>query len=393
MDHRWDEYLMYRESSLGNVEAIKERLAAGMNPFAHINWVLRVAAENGHTEVVKLLLAAEKDHSPSEVLPAASTEEDNGELMKVLLKTNTNFYIECNFALQKATRHDHVEVVKVLLEACTFHYNDSWKAIQCAAEYGHVEVVKILIATSIKSRTKCDYAMQLSVQKGHLAVVKELVAAGANINDALYYAVCNCRLEIAKVLLDAGADSHRRGNYELLKSSITLRQIEMVKLLLDAGADISTNNILYLAVHYDCLEIVKLLLAAGINVNDSNPSALAEAVSKRDLQFIKLLLATGADINIHDGYPLRTAVYSESLNIVEILLDAGADVFIKNHSALQIAINLGSEEIALALAFSYTTEALRTLQETLQSPLLAKIIEQHRPRGSSTKVALRATSC
>lgn len=369
-----NDYCLYNASRCGNVKEVKELLAVGANPYADDGRALEGAIEYGRIEVVKVLLIAEGGGEQLEVLPTASPV----------------FRSVYNFTLQKAVRYGQVEIVKVLLKAGTFPCTNIWGDIIYAAFYGRLEIMKMLIAISTKNCAKCTVALRESACDERLEIVKELIAAGADVNAVLEVAVRHRRsLETVKVLLDAGANIHRIDN-TILEIAVNTGCAKKVKLLLDAGANFRTGNkrILYQAVHVGRIEIVKLLLAAGIDTNNSEyyESPLELALNKRHPKFVKLLIDAGA--NIHKCYLLLYAVDTGCLEIVELFLNAGANVFASNHCAFRKAIENGYKKIATAIAFNYTKEELQSLQETLQSPLLAGIIARHRPRVSCIRVAL-----
>jgi len=80
-----------------------------------LNKFLRNAADNGHTEVVKLLL-----------------------------EQGADVHAGYDYALRKAAMHDHTEVVKLLLEqGADVHAIDDY-ALRWAACSGHTEIVNIL---------------------------------------------------------------------------------------------------------------------------------------------------------------------------------------------------------------------------------------------------------
>ena len=82
------------------------------------NLAIQMASENGHAEVVKLLLDDKR----------------------------ANPKAEDNWAIQKASQNGHVEVVKLLLNDKRVDPTaDNNSAIQYASENGHVEVMKLLL--------------------------------------------------------------------------------------------------------------------------------------------------------------------------------------------------------------------------------------------------------
>lgn len=105
---------------------------------------------------------------------------------------------------------------------------------------------------------------------------------------ALHVAAAGYRVEIAKLLLDTGADvgaamNHRRSQPLHYAADGSLenpswdakRQVRMIELLLEAGADIHTQDKngatpLHRAVRTRCAAAVKALLAAGADATLKN---------------------------------------------------------------------------------------------------------------------------
>jgi ankyrin repeat protein len=89
-----------------------------INPSAVNNYTIRWASQNGHSEVVKILLTDDR------VDPSAND----------------------NFSIRWASQNGHLEVVKILLtdERVDPSARNN-EAIKWASEYGHLEVVKILL--------------------------------------------------------------------------------------------------------------------------------------------------------------------------------------------------------------------------------------------------------
>ncbi len=112
-------------------------------------------------------------------------------------------------------------------------------------------------------------------------------------------------------------------------------RLEMVKLLLDAGADINATtgrgegNALMTAARRGNLQLVEYLLSRGANINAAVPgagNALLQASHGGHEDVVRYLIARGA--NVHrinkDESPLASAVYAGHPNIVKLLIAAGA---------------------------------------------------------------------
>ncbi len=150
------------------------------------------------------------------------------------------------------------------------------------------------------------------VVAGNLDKVKEWIASGIDINkkqkntrSALMQAVWSNKPEIAKELLEAGANPNITDDedrtaliYSVMDEDYDL---DMIKELIKAGADVN---------HRDC----------------EGRTALISAANNLNTVAIKELLKAGADPNIKDKDKLTPIMECMGeIDIIEILLKAGAD--------------------------------------------------------------------
>ncbi|HEX4795038.1 MAG TPA: ankyrin repeat domain-containing protein [Humisphaera sp.] len=169
----------------------------------------------------------------------------------------------------------------------------------------------------------------------------------------LHLAAAGYRVQIAQLLIDAGADSnaaanHRRGRplhyaadgYVVSPLYDGRQQVRMLRCLLEAGADLHAIDkngatALHRAVRTRCAAAVKFLLEAGANLNTPNlpgstPLHLAvqdtgrggsgAAVAREaQIAIVKLLLDGGANSKARDGRGHTTAECARSEEIRRML--------------------------------------------------------------------------
>ncbi|CAK9111616.1 unnamed protein product [Durusdinium trenchii] len=182
-----------------------------------------LAAENGHLEVVQLLLEAGADKDAADA---------NGTT-----------------ALHMAAVFEHLEIMELLLEAGADQdaaNADGTTALYIAARGGHVEAVRLLLGAGARlDATDGETPLYIAAQKGHLEVVRLLLEAGAdkdaattNGETALYIAAQNGNLNVVRLLLEAGADKDTATEIGATAVLIAgLRgHLEVLQLLLEAGA-------------------------------------------------------------------------------------------------------------------------------------------------------------
>ena len=131
----------------------------GIRLLAHGKTALFMAAQNGHLEVVRLLIEAGADKAAAHSTGAT--------------------------AVFIAAQNGHLEVVRLLIEAGADKdavKNNGGTALQIAAHNGHLEVVRFLLeagADKDAARTDGATALFMAYQNGHVEVVQLLREAGA----------------------------------------------------------------------------------------------------------------------------------------------------------------------------------------------------------------------
>lgn len=119
-----------------------------------------------------------------------------------------------------------------------------------------------------------ETALMLAALNGRLEVARQLLERGAEVNHAgwtpLIYAAVHNRTEVARLLLKQGAlvNAQAANGTTALMMAVREGHLEMALLLLENGADIDLRNgdgqsALGLAKARDRADIVKLLVRAG----------------------------------------------------------------------------------------------------------------------------------
>jgi ankyrin repeat protein len=195
-------------------------------------------------------------------------------------------------------------------------------------------------------------ALHEAAGAGDIAEVVRLLDAGAEVDAVddsgrtpLVAAAYGAHLEVASVLIDAGADvnhqdaSHQSA-YLIATSEIGAGPgLELLRLTLAEGADVTALDSyngtgLIRAAHRGHVDITRELLATDIDVDHVNRlawTALLEAIILGDggadhTEVVRLLLAAGADPNLADGdgvTPRRHARDRGFAAIERLLTDAG----------------------------------------------------------------------
>jgi ankyrin repeat protein len=152
-------------------------------------------------------------------------------------------------------------------------------------------------------------------KKGDLAKVQQLIASGAEINakdkdnnTALMWAIEKGHLDIARFLIDKGADLNVQGTSTALINAAGSGYTELVTLLLEKGANINSLNsahcsALMIAAFMGEPETAKILIDKGAKLDITNAAGVTALMMARQKGVYKpdkrkevanLLVAAGA---------------------------------------------------------------------------------------------------
>jgi len=156
-------------------------------------------------------------------------------------------------------------------------------------------------------------------------------------NTALCLAAQNGHADIAKILLEAGADAEKEGGggWLPLHEAAYHGSIDVARILIENGASVNskTNQAelpIHLAIKKGNAELVRLLLDGGSDMSGT----LHAAVPQGDEEMVRFLLDRGADVNEKEPHwqdsPLHSAARHGQASVVKVLLTAGADIHAAN---------------------------------------------------------------
>jgi ankyrin repeat protein len=289
----------------------------------------------------------------------AYADEGQVEMVKSLLSSpgiNVDERVLGERALTRACENGHVEVVKLLVAAgarVEQQAGDRFGPLDAAIVGNHLQLVKYLVEAGADARrTRCDGStpLMLAAETGRADMVKYLLGRPSIDVDqttftgrrALIIACVHGYLEVAKLLVGAGARVNPQSSSEWgpLLQAISGGHLQLVKYLVEeAGADMQRVGphgitLLMVAVGGDHADIVEYLLGRpGIDVDEvgmNGERALIRACANGKLEVVKLLVAAGARIETQTGEelgPLIKAAFHGHLEVVKYLVEeAGADV-------------------------------------------------------------------
>ncbi len=210
--------------------------------------------------------------------------------------------------------------------------------LEVALDNNHLRVARLLI----EGGANVDRALQAVARHGDPGLFELLLGMGPSHESrakALYWAASEGHIDLARRLLDGGADANDQSAGMALGGAAYDGHLDMMELLVDRGADVnavdrgsggSGGTALHVATRARQLEAVRLLLKAGANVNVRNKDGitpLMNALEEKDIVF--LLIAGRADLNARtdDGVTaLMLAAARHLTDMIQPLVNLGADI-------------------------------------------------------------------
>jgi ankyrin repeat protein len=291
-----------------DVEMVRALIAAGAEVNAPNHYgitPLLQASRTGDAAVIDALLKAGADprlnHPQGETPLMAASKTGRVNAVKLLLETGANVNAADTYqqqtALMWAAADGHVDVVQALLDA-------------------RADPNRKAAVTGLEERRHADHptggftALMFAVRNGHENVARALVKGGADMKltngdgvTATIIAIVNDRFDLAKTLVDLGADPNDGALYfavDMHDATTDMRMhdgsrlradhpnqltaLDLVKLLLDRGADPNKSFV---------GQLHSTTLCCGPEIN-SSPFYRAAIAS--DVEVLKLMIAKGAKV-------------------------------------------------------------------------------------------------
>jgi len=153
-----------------------------------------------------------------------------------------------------------------------------------------------------------------------------------NGNTPLISACLNRQVEVANFLIDKGADVKARGRFNFTTlawaSRVHDQDTAIIRRLIDEGADVNAQSPLHWAALEGCYQVAKLLIDNGANVNavgNNGVTPLHRAAQGGYLDVAKLLIEHGADVNSFDKYNGSVGTFDIAGRIMDIAISFCSD--------------------------------------------------------------------
>ena len=290
-------------------------------------------------------------------------------------------------ALHWAVYLDDLETARLLLDAgadAGVANTHGVVPLTLACTNANAAMVDLLLAAGADAGAAVgtgETVLMSCARTGNGEAVAALLAYGADMDaaestenqTALMWAVAQRHPAVVQVLLDKGADVHRRSRVRRFVISRRLQSnLRYGELGRRYGTDAEETDLggytaLLFAARQGAVDSARLLLAAGANVNDTAPdgrSALLVAAHSGHRELVEFLLAGGANPNASAaGYTaLHAAVLQDDQGMLDALLASGARPDAQVTEATRVTRNgqvlmigehlLGATPFALAAKFA-----------------------------------------
>jgi ankyrin repeat protein len=248
-----------------------------------------------------------------------------------------------------------------------------------AVRDGDVETVKSAIKAGHDANMvfSGEPLIVLAAERNELEIAKILLENGADINQQRDYdgytalmsiaeGIWGSNVQLVELLLNNGADVNMvdidgKGALEYAVNSSSDNFVTVSSMLIDAGSDLELNDfgaqILYFASENGYDSIVESLMARKINPNIELGQlrfSIIEASEAGHSEIVKMLVEGGADPNVITKFDYTALMYASMegySEIVKTLLDAGADPNkeMEEETALTFAVEENEPEIVRLL--------------------------------------------
>jgi ankyrin repeat protein len=339
---------LYLASVIGSAAMVEKLLAAGANPNLKPSTAvspLMMAARAGSEAAVKALLAAGADPN------ARENSQDQTALMW-------------------AVAQGHAGVVRMLAENGADLKARSRSTRMLVVRGDPAQVPR---STSVDTNdTGGNTPVMFAARTGNSEIAKILIDAGADVNDkaadgnsALVVAAHSGHRNLAAFLLEKGADPNADGaGYAALHAAVVRGDIELAKILLKHGARPNTAFTKATVFRRNSVDVYLHASLVG-----GTPVFLAAKYASPDM--IRTLVTAGADLRLpaNDGTtPLMAAVNgnrqgqpgdlaavpeAECLEAVKVLIESGTDPNAANpagDTAMHVAASKGFNSVIQLLA-------------------------------------------
>lgn len=297
-------YCACKSENINTIEIISELLVCAHGAAQLIrDWVYGLAGilESGNMYLFTYYMNLRK-HDPEDwdtYLQCACKSGDINLVQYVIEKSGIK-NLDWNRGLKAACTSENIDIVIMMIDKGANNWN---KGLKGACISGNIYIVKyILLKCEDEDKSFCFWnkGLQGACKGGHINIFKDMIKRGANAWGKFYNIFEGGHMDILKLIL----------LYDEYDDNYTFR----------AGIDM--NEILWLACCFGNLEIAKLVINKG--ANNWNEGLLG-ACGKGHVDLVKLMLYHGAT-NFNNAM-VENVTNNTDIDIINILIKEGANNF------------------------------------------------------------------
>jgi ankyrin repeat protein len=291
----------------------------GVKPHANNNRALREACEYGYDDMVRILLDAWCVMADLSIELELACEGGHEIIARMLLDAAAtdnsqiaiNIHANNNISLLYACKSGKLSLVQLLVQKGANIHSQLDAPLCVATNLGNIDIIEYILSLGPIDE-QCS-ALSIATNNNQPNIVKLLLNAGSTSRvagmQALFLAVVNEFMEIAKLLLDHGF---------YYSKIINIASVTLYKLLLQYEQPVVGKEMLLLAITDDKVKLVDAILEYDNNLFSSVLPSLAEVVKQKNDEMLALLVkymtqddkdnlvALCCEIGWFDGFQLLT---------------------------------------------------------------------------------------
>lgn len=256
---------------------VVQKIVHNVNRSDTYNAGFDIACRKGYLDIVNLFLECKLNlFHCIRIYEGLVSASDKGQFKVVelmihsgLIQNNSSVYVNdvintshyFNQALTHACQHGFLEIARLLIEHASV--NEFENPIFTACASNHLEIAELIIE---HDNSKIETAMLWACQYCRPKIVKSMIQRGAKrVNCGLERLVRNCprslcdAIEIAKILIDAGAHNFQHCYRVLISRPISNLELQILAFIINARKGFNKFAI------YDCTPLYELL-ECGVDI-------------------------------------------------------------------------------------------------------------------------------